>query len=58
MKKENLKKAAKLRILGKTLQKNGGKTFDSKVKWVKQHMPEVTDPESFVAAALRAVGEL
>ena len=35
-----------------------GRTFAEKVAYVREHMPEVDDPEAFVAAALRKAGEL
>jgi hypothetical protein len=50
--------AAKRMVMAKTLQEKGGDTFDSKVAWVKENMPEITDPESFVAASLREAGEI
>lgn len=56
--KKDLQAVAKRKVLAKTLQARGGKTFKSKVEWVKKHMPEVTDPEAFVASALREVGEI
>jgi hypothetical protein len=58
MDKKALQETAKLKVLGKTLMARGGKTFDSKVAWVKKHMPEITDPEAFVASALRSIGEI
>lgn len=50
--------AAKRMYLGQTLMEKGGKSFEEKVAYVKQHMPDIEDPEGFVAAALREVGEL
>ena len=50
--------AAKRKVMAKTLREQGGKTFKSKVEWMKKHMPEITDPEAFVAAALREAGEI
>ena len=32
--------------------------FKSKVAWVKKNKPEIKDPEAYVAATLRKVGEL
>ena len=58
MDKKAMQAAAKRKMMAKTLMEQGGKTFDSKVKWVKKHMPEITDPEAFVAAALREAGEI
>lgn len=57
-KKEARRAAAKRMTLAETLHKHGGKTFDSKVAYVKKHMPEVDNPEAFVAAALRETGEI
>ena len=59
IKKADAKRAAAKRLaLAKTLKKQGGKTFDSKVEFIKQHMPEIDNPEAFVAAALREAGEI
>ena len=58
MDKKSLQHAAKLKVLASTLHEHGGDTFESKVAWVKKHMPDITDAESFVAAALRSTGEL
>ena len=33
-------------------------TFDAKVAWVKRNKPEIENPEGYVAAAMRKVGEL
>jgi hypothetical protein len=33
---------------------NKAKTFKAKVSYVKKHMPEITNPEAFVAAAVKA----
>ena len=32
--------------------------FKSKVAWVKKNKPKIKDPEAYVAATLRKVGEL
>ena len=59
MKKADAKRAAAKRmVLAKTLKEQGGKTFDSKVEFIKKHMPEIDNPEAFVAAALREAGEI
>lgn len=59
MKKAEAKRAAAKRLsLAKTLKDKGGETFDSKVQYVKENMPEVDNPEAFVAAALREAGEI
>ena len=50
--------AEKRKTLGETLMKHGGKTFKSKIAYVKKHFPEITNPEAFIAAALREVGEI
>ena len=50
--------AEKRKDLGKTLMKHGGKTFKSKVAYVKKHFPEVDNPEAFVAAAFREIGDI
>jgi hypothetical protein len=57
-KKEARAAAAKRMTLAHTLHEHGGKTFKDKVAYVKKHMPEVSNPEAFVAAALRETGEL
>ena len=36
----------------------GGKTFKSKVAWVKKNKPKIKDPEAYVASTLRDMGEL
>lgn len=56
--KKDLQAVAKRKVLAKTLQMKGGKTFKSKVEYVKKHMPEIEDPEAFVASALREAGEI
>lgn len=59
--KQNLdakQKAAKRMLMAKTLEEHGGKTFQSKVEYVKKHMPNITNPEAVVAASLREAGEL
>jgi hypothetical protein len=33
-------------------------TFDAKVAWVKTNKPKIKNPEGYVAAAMRNVGEL
>ena len=33
-------------------------TFDAKVAWVKTNKPKIKNPEGYVAAAMRKVGEL
>lgn len=58
MKDKDLQAVAKRKVLAKTLQMKGGKTFKSKVEYVKKHMPEIEDPEAFVASALREAGEI
>lgn len=59
MKKAEAKRAAAKRMsLAKTLKEQGGETFDSKVEFVKKHMPDITNPEAFVASALREAGEI
>jgi hypothetical protein len=57
MDKKALQHAAKLKVLAHTLHEHA-KTFKDKVAYVKKHMPEVTNPEAFVAAALREAGDL
>jgi len=34
------------------------KTFEGKVEFVKKHLPNIEDPEAFVAASLREAGEM
>lgn len=41
MDKKALQQTAKLKALGKTLMARGGKTFDSKVAWVKKNIPRL-----------------
>lgn len=58
MKDKDLQSVAKRKVLAKTLRMKGGKTFKSKVEYVKKQMPEIEDPEAFVASALREAGEI
>ena len=42
----------------KDLPFGGGKTFKSKVAWLKKNKPKIKDPEAYVASTLRDMGEL
>jgi hypothetical protein len=46
-------KARRMAATGMMLH-NKAKTFKAKVSYVKKHMPEITNPEAFVAAAVKA----
>jgi len=46
-------KARRMAATGMMLLKKA-KTFKDKVSYVKKHMPDITNPRAFVAAAIKA----
>jgi hypothetical protein len=51
------KKASRRKAAAKMLMEKA-KTFEGKVKFVKKKIPNIKDPEAFVAASLREAGEI
>jgi hypothetical protein len=50
-----LQAVAKRRVLANTLKKRGGDTFESKVAWLKEHIPTIKDPEGVVSRAMEEI---